>query len=133
MVRVRAARSPRTTAQGCRVDVAPDVVPLENQLMYDLPLEELDKERKLRIWVLDNNCLYMKHVLAENPDIDLWMFTPTWHALNHGYVRPAAVTLRARISLIRCAPLTALPSEKLCVVQAVCRTARRRDLRTRMV
>lgn len=91
--------------------------------MYDLPREELDKERKLRIWVLDNNCLYMKHVLAENPDIDLWMFTPTWHALNHGYVRPAAVSLRARTSLIRCAPLTALPSEKLCVVQAVCRAA----------
>jgi len=69
--------------------------------MYDLPREELDKERKLRMWVLDNNCLYMKHVLAENPDIDLWMFTPTWHALNHGYVRPAAVALRTYCPLIR--------------------------------
>jgi hypothetical protein len=69
--------------------------------MYDLPREELDKERKLRMWVLDNNCLYMKHVLAENPDIDLWMFTPTWHALNHGYVRPATVALRTYCPLIR--------------------------------
>jgi hypothetical protein len=73
----------------------------ENMRMYDLTLDELRKQRNLKIWVLDNNCLYAKHVLAANPNEDLLMYIPTWHALNHNYVRSAAAAPRR--PLTRCA------------------------------
>lgn len=99
--------------------------------MYDTLLKVLGKERSLRIWMLDNNCVYKKHVMAASIEelLNLAFYTPTWHALNHIYVRTAAGALRMPSLTWR----AAMPGEKLRLLPAIYRAARRRNLRARVV